>query len=168
MRWCRRGRPLLCLTLCRGATSSSGTSSSSGIVILVAAKTKAFGARLWRGVGGAPRDRPRAEGLRRSRVWGEGWGGQMPGRLLTLCVLSPRWATCASVDRRSLSATPCPNLWRRRASAVGASSLGRRRGGVWRSLIAGAWVEDAAAARGRTMHPRLRRPGRLGPARDPR
>lgn len=57
----------------------------------------------------------------------------MPGRLLTLCILSPRWATCASVDRGSLSATLRPNPGRRRVSGLGAHSLGRRRGGAWRS-----------------------------------
>lgn len=62
LRRCCRGCPLLCLTLCRGATSSPG-SSSSGIVILVAAETKALGAGLWRGVsellgvGGGPAGR---------------------------------------------------------------------------------------------------------------
>lgn len=73
----------------------------------------------------------------------------MPGRLLTLCILSPRWATCASVDRGSLFATPGPNPRRWRVSGVGAHSLGRRRGDAWRSPLAGAWVEDAAAAAGR-------------------
>ena len=51
LRRCLRSCPLLHLTLCGRATSSHGT-SSSGIVILIAAKTKALGAVLWKGVPG--------------------------------------------------------------------------------------------------------------------
>lgn len=67
LRRCRRGCPLLGLSLCQRATSSCGTSSSR-IVILVSDKTKALGAVLWRGVSGLSRGGWRAG--RGARVWG--------------------------------------------------------------------------------------------------
>ena len=67
LRRCRRGCPLLGVSLCQRATSSCGTSSSR-IVILVSDKTKALGAVLWRGVSGLSRGGWRAG--RGARVWG--------------------------------------------------------------------------------------------------
>ena len=67
LRRCRRGRPLLGLTLRRRATSRRGT-ASSGILILVAAETEAVGAALWRGgrrAGGGARVRGWADRARR-------------------------------------------------------------------------------------------------------
>lgn len=94
------------------------------------------------GVRGAPRDPRRAEGVRRSRLWGAGWDGQMPGRLLTLCILSPRWATCASVDRGSLGHPP-PKPWAEEGVWAGRPLPGLAPRG--RVALAGEWVEDAVA-----------------------
>lgn len=92
--------------------------------------------------------------------------GQTPGRVLTLCILNPRRATCASVDRGSLAVplTPHPRpkpearegVWGGRplprAGAAGACGA-RRSGGGGRGAGGG----------GRTMRPGLRGAwGRLG------
>lgn len=133
-RRCRRRRPLPCLTLCGGATSSPRT-SSSGIVIFVAAKTKAFVAGLWRGGGrkgfsGSKAGRGDAE----EPIWG--LRGQMPGELINplctqpalgnLCECGPRVPlrhprpTPFSRERARVPPSPEPAAAVRAAGASGA------------------------------------------------
>lgn len=144
-RRCRRRCPLPCLTLRGGATSSPRT-SSSGIVILVAAKTKAFVAGLWRGGGrkgfpGSMAGRGGAE----EPLWGQRW--QMPGELINplrtqpalgnLCECGPRVPlrhprpTPFSGDRARVPAqSPLP-----RSAPRGRVALGSRRERGWRTRL---------------------------------
>lgn len=141
--------PLLCLTPRWGATGSPGT-SSSGIVIRVATKTKAFGARLGRGAGGfSDGGAPRACG-------GAEFGAEVagcPGPCLTLCVPSLPRATCASVPRGSPCAPRARSL--RGGGRPAEPAVSGRRGGGRPGGPRRARVEDAAA--------RPRGPCTLGP-----
>ncbi|XDC87215.1 hypothetical protein R6Z07F_018388 [Ovis aries] len=122
-RRCRRGRPLLGLTLRRRATSRRGT-AASGIPSLVAAETRALGAALWRGgrrAGGG------------ARVWG--WAARARG-LESPSVPRPRRAACWSGARAPCAPPSAP---------PGARSAPRGRvalPGRW-----GLWGERAAAGR---------------------
>lgn len=145
-RRCRRRRcPLSCLTLCGGATSSPRT-SSSGIVILVAAKTKAFGAGLWRGGGrkgfsGSKAGRGGAE----EPIWGLRW--QMPGELINpLCTQPALGNLCECGPRVPLRhPRPIPSLGGRagvatqsplpRSAPRGRVALCSRRQRGWRTRL---------------------------------
>lgn len=167
-RRCRRRCPLPCLTLCGGATSSPRT-SSSGIVMLVAAKTKAFVAGLWRGGGrkgfsGSKAGRGGAE----EPIWGLRW--QMSGELINPLCTQPALGNLCECGPRVPLRHPRPTPFSRERARVPTQSRcrGPRRGGVWRSAPAGSVGGGRGCQPGADNAPRAPASRALGAAGAPR